>query len=80
METLFLDDDNPHDNLAVAIEIDGRLVGYLSMNNARRYRRRLAQKKFGGVNATCDAIVVGGGTQPNGSKHHYGVKLDIKPF
>ncbi|MCP5319976.1 MAG: hypothetical protein H7A12_04015 [Pseudomonadales bacterium] len=43
-------------------------------------RRLLGQKRLSGVNATCDALVVGGGTRRNGEKLFYGVKLDIKPF
>jgi len=78
--TLVLDDSNPHDPKAVAIRIDEIPVGYLAREDARSYRRRLGQKSLSGVNATCEAIVVGGGTRRNGEKLHYGVKLDIKPF
>jgi hypothetical protein len=78
--TLLLEDSNPYDPKAVAVQIAGTTVGYLSREDARRYRRRLGQKRLTGVNATCDAIVVGGGTRRNGEKLSYGVKLDIKPF
>jgi len=78
--TLVLEDSNPHDPKAVAIRIAGTTVGYLAREDARSYRRRLGQKRLSGVNATCEAIVVGGGTRRNGEKLFYGVKLDIKPF
>lgn len=77
---LILEDSNPHDPKAVAVRIAGKTVGYLARNDARSYRRRLGQKRLSGVNATCDAIVVGGGTRKSGEKLFYGVKLDIKPF
>jgi hypothetical protein len=37
---LVLEDDNAHDNQAVAVKINGATVGYLSRNNARRFRQR----------------------------------------
>jgi len=77
---LILEDSNPHDQMAVAVRIAGKTVGYLAREDARSYRRRLGQKRLSGVNATCDAIVVGGGTRKSGVKLFYGVKLDIKPF
>jgi hypothetical protein len=57
-----------HDPKAVAIRIDEIPVGYLAREDARSYRRRLGQKSLSGVNATCEAIVVGGGTRRNGKK------------
>jgi len=77
---LVMEDANPHDPKAVAVLISGKTVGYLAREDSRSYRRRLGQKRLSGVNATCDAIVVGGGTRRNGEKLFYGVKLDIKPF
>jgi hypothetical protein len=34
---LILEDDNPHDNQAVRVDISGYTVGYLSRKNARAY-------------------------------------------
>lgn len=78
--TLVLEDDNPHDEKAVGVYLAGKKVGHLSRDDARSYRRRLGGKRLSGVNATCDALIVGGGTRPSGEKLSYGVKLDIKPF
>ena len=80
LATLEPEDDNPYDPKAVAIRIQGTLVGYLSREDARSFRRRLGQKRISGQVTTCDALIVGGGTRKNGEKLHYGVKLDIKPF
>jgi hypothetical protein len=78
--TLLLEDSNNHDSSAVAVQLEGATVGYLSRADARSYRRRLGQKGLSGVDATCDALIVGGGTRKRGEKLLYGVKLDIKPF
>jgi hypothetical protein len=77
---LIPEDTNTHDPKAVAVKIRGALVGYLSREDARSFRRRLSQKGISGQATTCDACIVGGGTRKNGEKLYYGVKLDIKPF
>jgi hypothetical protein len=77
---LIPEDTNKRDSKAVAVRIQGALVGYLSREDARSFRRRLSQKGISGQATTCDACIVGGGTRKNGEKLYYGVKLDIKPF
>lgn len=77
---LIPDDKNPHDNKAVRVEIDGRVVGHLSRDDARTYRRRLGSKKVGMVPASCGALVMGGFIGRDGKRASYGVLLDIKPF
>ena len=74
------EDSNQHDSKAIAVRISGNIVGYLSREDARSFRRRLAQKKLSGTKTTCNALIVGGGTKYDGEKLYYGVKLDIKPF
>ena len=76
---LWPEDNNRHDSKAVAVKIHGNLVGYLSREDARSFRRRLGQKGLAGQVTTCDASIVGGMLR-NGDKWHYGVRLDIKPF
>jgi hypothetical protein len=76
---LIPEDDNPHDNKAVRIDISGSTVGYLSRENARSFRRRLGAKKLTGQITSCKAIVTGG--QPwEGNTSYYGVCLNIKEF
>ena len=72
--------NNPHDDKAVRVEVDGYLVGHLSRENARSFRRRLGAKKLGAVPTGCDALIVGGFLMDSGSRASYGVCLDIKPF
>jgi len=79
------EDDNPHDNKAVAVYVKtaenqpGRQVGYLSRQDARSFRRRLGAKKLAGQRTLCDAVVVGGRLK-KGICQSYGVWLDMKPF
>jgi hypothetical protein len=71
--------DNPHDDLAVRIDINNKIVGYLPRDDARSYRKRLDRKKFGPVTTQC-AAKVWGGFDRNGDPHDYGVDIYIKPF
>lgn len=70
------DDNNRHDKLAVRVDINGLTVGHLSKDDARSFRRRLSSKKILGAVTSCDAIITGGFMQRDGSKAHFGVKLD----
>lgn len=80
LAALIPDDDNPHDDKAVAVSVDGQTVGYLSRADARSFRRRLSQRKLGGQTTQCDAMIVGGGRGKGGKRYSYGIRLDIKPF
>lgn len=74
---LVLEDDNPHDELAVRVDIDGRTVGYLSRRLARSYRKRLRAQGLPLANYTCPALIVGGWDRGGGDVGHFGVKLDL---
>lgn len=73
------DDDNPHDDKAVEVCVEGRTVGYLARDEARKFRRRLGQKGLTDQSTYCAALVVGGG-EWRGEVRHYGIQLDLKPF
>ncbi|MCZ6643405.1 MAG: hypothetical protein O7F71_17675, partial [Gammaproteobacteria bacterium] len=75
--TLFCEDDNPHDSQTVRVDIDGKTVGYLSINDARRYRRRLAKQGHPGILISCDAAIVGGWDKGWFDKGNFGVRLDL---
>jgi hypothetical protein len=50
--------DNPHDPNAIAVQIDGRLVGYLSRDENRRWLDVVTGHEIG-----CEAMIAGrGGT------------------
>lgn len=76
---LIPDDNNPYDDKAVQIDIDGMKVGHLSRADARSFRRRLGAKKLTGHITTCGAKIIGGYVK-DGKQLSYGVMLDIKPF
>ncbi|MDO8458528.1 MAG: HIRAN domain-containing protein [Burkholderiaceae bacterium] len=79
--TLMPDNDNKFDKNAVRILVAGRTVGYLTREDAPRFRRRLSSCKLGSTAlTTCDALVVGGFAKKNGDTASYGLQLDIKPF
>jgi hypothetical protein len=75
--TLVLDSANPHDNMAVAVEIDGAVVGYMSKRNAREYRDEIARWGSPGGTFLCSAVIVGGWDRGRGDHGHFGVKLDL---
>jgi len=73
---LFLDNENPHDNKAVAVSIEGKIVGYLDRERARSYREQIAAAGQPDAAAVVAARIVGGWLRQD-SEGHYGVKLDI---
>ena len=74
------EDNNSFDDKAIAVRISGNTVGYLSRDDARSFRRRLAQMGLSKQVTISDAVVVGGWVDRSGGKAHYGVKLDVKAF
>lgn len=74
---LFHQDNNPHDNMAIAVTIKGAPVGHLSRENARQYRQRLKEAGFAGYPAVCKAKIIGGWDRGGNDRGHFGVKLDL---
>ena len=77
---LILEGSNPHDANAVRIEIEGELIGYLSRDNARRYRADLAAAGQPHATVRCKARIVGGFETESGERAHFGVRLDLPPM
>ena len=69
--TLVLDNANPHDKKAVRVDIARRTVGYLSRENARRYRAGNPNRS-----QTVPAMIVGGWDRGRDDEGMFGVKLD----
>jgi hypothetical protein len=59
---------------AVAVLIDGRVVGYLSHDVADRHREQLDELRRAGHYLVCSALIVGGKAGKN-----FGVRLQVKP-
>ncbi len=74
---LFLEDTNPHDNMAVRVDIEGQTVGYLSRKDARSYRNQLQQLGHANITCSCNAMIVGGWERSRSDRGHFGVKLDL---
>lgn len=74
---LMLEDDNPYDDQAVQVLLGGRLCGYLSRADARRYRAALAAAGAPRAQVRCRAKLTGGFATGGGGRAHYGLKLDL---
>ena len=74
---LVLDDHNPYDSKAVRVEVGGYVVGHLSRENARQYRKKLQEAGHPRIRASCKALIVGGWDRGNGDRGHFGVRLDL---
>ena len=77
LATMVWEDDNPKDDLAVRIDIDGKTVGYLSKPFARLFRQTVADAGYGRVPTQCKAIITGGWDRGKRGKGNYGVRLDF---
>jgi hypothetical protein len=62
---------------AVRVEIQGKLVGYLSLEDTIRYRRYLNAKGKPKAHGQCRAVIKGGWVNSDGGKGPYYVALDI---
>jgi hypothetical protein len=69
---LLHEDTNKHDNKAVAVLVDKKLVGYLNRNDARAFRRRCEKERVGSV-SICKARVFG----REGKEGLIGIWLDL---
>jgi hypothetical protein len=80
MAALLLDDGNSGDRGAVAVRIEGRLVGHLPGYLATQYREWLRNWRLAGSDVRCRGVIINwnGG---EGSVARYNAKLDLElPF
>jgi hypothetical protein len=70
---LTLEDNNPHDNQAVAVSIDGHKVGHLSRDLAREFRQALGRDGVAGRTQYAVAARVYAG----GLERMFSVSLDL---
>ncbi|MYM81626.1 hypothetical protein GTP44_06610 [Duganella sp. FT50W] len=75
--TLMPDDHNAYENEAVAVFIEGRMVGYLSQKASIKFRELLRRKDAAGRLSTTDAQVRGGALW-QGKRLQYVVVLDVE--
>lgn len=74
---LVLEDDNPYDDKAVRVSIDGLTVGYLPSALARDYRQKLAEAGKPNILCSCPALIRGGWNRGKNDKGPFGVLLDL---
>lgn len=65
---------NPHDPHAVMVRIEGKCVGYLSRQNARRLGPRLKEMLDAGQPTICSAYI---GCKPDTGNPNLGVSLEV---
>jgi hypothetical protein len=75
--TLVHEDENPHDNKAVRIDVGKRTVGYLCREDARKYRKYLKKSGHQGRDANCAALIVGGWNRGRQDRGSFGIFLDL---
>ncbi|WNZ59923.1 hypothetical protein QEG98_28375 [Myxococcus sp. MxC21-1] len=68
---------NRFDANAVAVVIEGRLVGYLSRADAVAFRPIIEEMEGRGEVAACAATIVGGWSRGERGSGRFGVKLDV---
>ena len=66
-------DENPYDNQAVVVSIEGEIVGYLNRKLARQFRVKMKEAGVAGQPAVCRALIVGGWDRGDGDEGHFGV-------
>jgi hypothetical protein len=76
MAILIHEDNNPKDDKAIRVDIEGMTVGHLERKFAREYRKRLSEAGYPGLAAACNALI-NGGWRRDASEGHFGVKLDL---
>ena len=72
---------NAFDSNAVFVMIDDKKVGYLSRDDAVDFHSSMHGLGKRGSVAAVDSVIVGGFIKKDGSKAHFGVRLDLSfPF
>jgi hypothetical protein len=74
---LILDDDNPYDPKAVCVTVDGRTVGFLSRDHAKRFRARLRREGIREYEFPCKGNIRGGWDRGGGDFGYFGIWLDV---
>ena len=75
--TLYCENDNEFDPMAVAVSVSNLKVGYLSREDARRYRNDLSKIDVHLPDCEVKAKIVGGWKESD-SEGDFGIKLNVK--
>jgi hypothetical protein len=74
---LICDDKNAFDPNAVAVTINGYIVGYLARPAALEYRRQIAGLNIQSSTVGCRAVIRGGWDRGKRDRGNFGVWLDL---
>lgn len=74
---LCFEEGNPDDSNAIAVLINGRVVGYIPQTLAAGLRSQILALNPGQRPVTCDAMIVGGWRRGPDEEGQYGVKLSL---
>lgn len=74
---LYLEDENPHDNKAVCVRVEGKTVGYLSRKDARNFRNQVKEFEDQDPIFFCKAVIVGGWQRSKSDQGNFGIRLDL---
>jgi hypothetical protein len=69
--------DSHHEKDAVRIDIDSRTVGYLGVDDAKRYRGDLERQGWTDASLKVNALITGGWDRGEGDSGLFGVRLDV---
>ena len=72
---LLAEPNNPYDDQAVAVRINGRAVGYLARGDAAIYQPLILKIEGAGHHAICLSRIVGGYVLEDGSRAYFGAEL-----
>ena len=54
---LHYEDKNPCDSEAIRVEVNGKTVGYLPIEDARLYRKKIEKTGYEEITVSCNAII-----------------------
>lgn len=74
---LSLQDDNPHDDMAVDVMVSGVRVGHLSRADARKFRLRVERFGLEGRRFQVPTALTGGWRRGWFDRGHIGVQIDL---
>ena len=74
---LILEEKNPQTKNAIRVEVRGKLIGYLSPEDAVVYRRLLIARDKPNATGQCQIAIRGGWVSSDGRKGPYEVWLDL---
>jgi hypothetical protein len=74
---LHYENNNPHDKLAIRVDINGKTAGYLPREDARFYRKRVRKAGHEGIIISCNGKIFGGKKLGLFKKTFFGVWLDL---